>query len=330
MNLYIKEENSIFYNLHKMFQILDFIFQINPEEKYGSFKDAPSFDNVKTCSGEDLNDFKEKSKIILSTMNDIFSGNKIIEILKDYKNKIKTSLEEKKSKIENDLKTENFEEIQNNFIEAFNKNANDLKKQIVDNIESISLNIKNNYDDFNKLINKFKDKKDSSIILFKSFICEKFNEKEKDIKKEINNIINDVVENSKNCINWKNSPSTYSYIRTWISSSKSLNKIIEKMIDYSCKEIESANKKLTTTINEYKMTIENELILEKDFIIGELENKIKEEEINIKSKNKEEYQEWENEKKLYEEKKKKWEEICREYRKLKDDIYSLIVEIKCS
>ena len=254
-----------------MFQILDFIFQINPEEKYGSFKDAPSFDNVKTYSGEDLNDFKEKNKIILSTMSDIFSGNKIIEILKDYKNKIKTSLEEKKSKIENDLKIENWEEIQYNFIEAFKNNANDLKKQIVDNIESISLNIKNNYDDFNKLINKFKEKKkDSSIILFKSFICEKFGRNDKDINKAIDNIISDVIDNSKNCINWKNSPNIYSYIRTWISSSKYLNKIIEKMIDYSCEKIEFAIKKLTSTINEYKMKIENELILEKDFIIGEL------------------------------------------------------------
>lgn len=187
-----KEGEEINSNLTKIFENLDFVFQVGYDEKFGKLRDTPIFDNIKSSTEINLNQFKEKIKNIIDSMNKYYSKYDI-RFLFYYLNKIYLNLSKQKDSIEENLKKQSWTDIQNTFEKVFSENLNDLKKNLLNTIELLSKNIKENYDNFYKLINTFFiNSIPNSDLLLKNFISNKLGRKN-NIEQSIDDIINDII-----------------------------------------------------------------------------------------------------------------------------------------
>lgn len=114
-----KEGEEINSNLTKIFENLDFVFQVGYEEKFGKLRDTPIFDNIKSSTEINLNQFKEKIKNIIDSMNKYYSKYDIRSLFSNYLNKIYLNLSKQKDSIEENLKKQSWTDIQNTFENFF-------------------------------------------------------------------------------------------------------------------------------------------------------------------------------------------------------------------
>lgn len=321
-----KEEKDINENLFEILRNLNFIFEMSYDDKYGIFKDFQKSGDNTDYIVRHIKNFKDKSKTIKDNINSSYSECNIKGLFSEYLEKIKKSLQDKKLIIEEDLKKQDWEKIQINFQQIFITHLNDLKKLLLNKIEKLSNQFKNNSDKFHKIVNEIYPHEPSNLLL-KNFISKRMG-RDNDIEESINDIINDIIKESKSCTDWKNSKSFFKWFQAKIFKKEYLNQIIDFMIDKSCLKLESSSKNYSNLIEDFKIRLENEINCKKDKIIEELEKKKLEEDNENQIKNEEKKRKWESEKSIYEENKKQWQDICKEYKDLKEQILSLRFETK--
>ena len=305
-----KDEKDITENLMEIFNNLSFIFEVSFDDKFEYLKKSQNRMITQIILLNILKNLKIRSKIL----------KKMLILI------IQKSLEERKSIIEEDLKKEDWKNIQNNFEQIFTSKLNYLKKELLDNIENLSNQIKNNCDELYKIINEIMPCESSNLLLT-NFIASGLG-RDNNIEKTIDDIIFDIISQSKSCTDWKNSKSFFQWFRAKISKKAYLNQIINYMIDKSCQKLENSSNFYSNLMEDFKVRIDNEINFKKDKIIEELENKKLEEDNRIKIKNEEERKKWEEDKSIYEEKKKQWKNLCKDYKKLKEELFALRFEKK--
>jgi len=307
-NIYIKDDKYINENLFEILRNLDFIFGMTYDNKYGIFKDFQKSGDNSDYIVKLIKNIKDKSKTIKDNINSSYSECNIKGLFSEYLEKIKNSLQDKKLIIEEDLQKQDWEKIQINFQQIFITHLNDLKKILLNKIEELSNQFKNNSDKFHKIVNEIYPHESSNLLL-KNFISKRMG-RDNDIEESINDIINDIIKGSKSCTDWKNSKSFFKWFQAKIFKKEYLNQIVDFMIDKSCLKLESSSETYSNLIEDFKIRIENEINCKKDKIIEELENKNEEE------------------KRKSEEIKKQWEDTCKEYKELREQILALRFETK--
>ena len=90
------EEKEINNNLQKCFNILDVVFDVPPNIKFGPSKDAPIANIVKPHIEEDLNNMTTKVDKLIKSINNEFTNHNIISIFDNYLKNINSILNEKK------------------------------------------------------------------------------------------------------------------------------------------------------------------------------------------------------------------------------------------
>jgi CHAD domain-containing protein len=105
------------------------------------------------------------------------------KIFTNSKNNILESLKKKKSKISESLKSEKCQTIKSDFENILKNETEILKQNLLDKLNILSQNIKNNYSEAYKLINESKTIRISSdkLILFHNFIIEKIGGRDSNI-----------------------------------------------------------------------------------------------------------------------------------------------------
>ena len=142
----VKEDEEINKNLKQCFMIMDNVFEVDPNTKFGQCKDAPIAKVVKPQVQEDLNNLVsiiEKQTILI---NSEFSNNDIVGIMTSCSQNISYVLSQQKSTIGSDLKNKNYKKIQKQFEETFTNETTKLKTQLLDALETASKNIKEHLD----------------------------------------------------------------------------------------------------------------------------------------------------------------------------------------
>ena len=257
-------------------------------------------------------------------MESIYAECNIEKLFKDCLDEIKDALISLKFNIADKLKTGKWRDIQNEFEKVFKNKTNSFKDQLLASLEQLSKKIKDNYDNFYKLINRFlvdsiKPQQDFILV---NYISNKLG-RENNIAQSIDDIIFEIINESKECTTWAKSKDIWSWINSKLYSKEYLNKIIDFMIISSCKKIKEISENIYQIIKNFKMEIENEINFKKDYIIEELEQKKIDKEKEIQMDKEKKTKEWEEDKKLFEKQKEEWEKLYNEYRELRDDLTKL-------
>ena len=315
-----KEDEEINSNLKQCFNIMDELFGLDPTQKYGNFRDEPIVDIIKPQVDTDINNFKEKIEKLLKEIDGDFSKNSIVQILEKRKKELIDALEIEKSNIESSLKSKNWETIQSNFETIFKEKTKNLREELLNTLETCSNEVNNHYKECYNLLNQFYINPQSpDKLLFKNFVSNKLG-RDKDIKKSIDDIENDILSGAKSSTDWEKSESWWDGFMTKLSDSTFLNKVINYMIKNSTSKIATFINSISGYVSEFKSKINNEINAKKENVIGILNERKEEEEKKIREqqiKSEEERKKWEEEKKADEIKKKKWEETCKKYRDLR-------------
>ena len=322
----IKEDEEINYNLKKCFKILDDIFEVDPNTKFGSCKDAPIAKVVKPHIQEDLNKMKYEIESLLNTIHTEFSNNDIAKKLDKCSENIENSLKDQKSNIKNSLLKKNWKDIQKNFEETFKKETTNLETELLSNLNSLSDIIQKYLDQcYNHLDNFYSKPIERKSLLFKNYISNCLGE-ENNIEKTIKQVIDDIINGSRTSTNYNEKDGIFNWLGSKLFDDSYLNKIIDYMIQNSIPRIKKFSDEIKTHADKFKKSIIDEITSSKNRVVQELKDKKKKEELEIKSinaKNEKERQKWEEEKAKLEEEKKKWEQLCKKYRILRDEITSL-------
>ena len=252
-------------------------------------------------------------------MNKSYDKYDILKLLSEYLGKISETLLKEQDNLREELIKEKWYKIKDKFENVFKDYMSDLKEKLLEYIEGLSKDLRDNYDNAYNIVKNFIDPGLPSDLLLTNFISNKL-EIDNDIKKSIDDILKDILNKSRSCTYWTNSESTLEYFRTKFDNYNYLNKIIKTMIDHSCMQIKKTSEIYDNLIKEFRLWIEHEINVKKEIVIEELERKKFEEEDRIKIKNEEERKKWEEEKRIYEQKKADWENICEKYNQLKNYI----------
>jgi len=224
--------------------------------------------------------------------------------------------------------------IQNEFENTFHTSVDKQKTIIIDTLEKCSNSLNTHYEEAFKIINKFKNNPDNNYKYdeLKIYISNKLGEKN-NYKEAIDNIVNDIVSNSRNVTTWKNSSGLIDFLKTKFSDKAYLNKTIDFIIKNAQEKFTIFRSNISNLINEYLKEILNKITIERINLKNILEEKKKKKELeNIESakKNEEEKKRYEAIKKEHEEQNKKWNLICQEYCNIKKLINNIFNEVEIS
>lgn len=320
------EEKEINKNLKACFKILDDVFEVAPNVKFGPCKDAPITKVVKPHVEEDLNTMTTEVDNLIKSINSEFDKYNIVSILDSFSAKINNILLVKKSHISEELERNNWKKIQEDFEEAYKKESEELKSQLLSSIENATKNIKSYYDQcYDKLNQFYSESCERPSILFKDHIANSLGGNN-NIEETLQELIDDIIVNSRSATNWEKVKGFFKWISYKLSSLKYLTKIIDFIINKTNDKFTNFRNNIAEYVDTYKNNMNNEIKSSKDRVVVELEEKKEKEKIEINlanAKNEEERKKWEEEKRILEENKKRWEELCRKYRALRDEITSL-------
>ena len=322
----VKEDEEINSSLKQCFKILDNVFEVDPNTKFGQCKDAPIAKIVKPHVQEDLNNLVGIIENQTTLINLEFSKNDIVKIMTSCSQNISSALTNKKSKIITDLKNKDWKKIQTEFEEIFKNETTNLKTQLIKALEEASTNIKQYldlcYDNLDKFYSQPCERKD---LLYKNYISNCLGGNN-DIEKTIDEMINDIISGSRHATEKKNCSGIINWLGNKFFNKNYLNKTIDYIISKSTPLIKTYSDNIETESNKFKIDIIDEITSSKDRVVEELEQKKQDEEIAINlanAQNEEERKKWEEEKNLLESNKTKWEELCKKYRILRDEITGL-------
>lgn len=222
-----------------------------------------------------------------------------------------------------------WKDIQAEFEKIFQSTVEKQKVAIIETLERCSDQFKVHYEEANKIINDVKINPDNNFIIeeLKIYISNKLGEKN-NYKEAIDNIVNDIVANSRTATTWKNSTGFFEFLKSKFSDKAYLNKTIDFIISNAIERLKAFKQNISNLIDEYSGLILNKVNIEKINIVNVLEEKMKKkdlENIELEKENNQKREEYEKIKKENEEKNKKWNEICAEYNTVKiliDNIFN--------
>jgi len=157
--------------------------------------------------------------------------------------------------------------------------------------------------------------------LYENYVSQKLGGENK-IETTIEDLISDIIKESNTATDWDNN-SLMSWIKQKLFDENYLNRTIDFIISNSIPKIKSFCDSITNYSSSYKKMILDEIEASKGRVESEMEERKKQEiiEINLtNAKNEEEKKKWLEEKKIYDAKVKVWEERCRKYRLIRDEI----------
>ena len=134
-----------------------------------------------------------------------------------------------RNEVETKLKGSNWEKINNNFSDKLLKEINTQKNIIVSKLESLSDNLKKDYEETYEIINNYKKSSNNKLKSnndLKYFISKRLGEKN-NYKNSIFYIVNDILSESKSATSWKNTESIKEYIKCLFSDKAYLLKTID-------------------------------------------------------------------------------------------------------
>ena len=223
----LKEDAEINTNLKQCFKILDDVFEVDPNTKFGPCKDAPIAKVVNPHVQEDLDAMVKEIERLLNEINREFSDNDIVKILLSSSQNISHSLEQQKSNIVKNLKSKKWDKIQKEFEQTFENETKKLKKDLLDSLDAASSNIKEYlsqcYDNLDKFYSENLERKD---LLYKNYISNCLGGNN-DIDKTIDQMINDIISGSRHVTEKKNCEGLISWLGAKIFDDNYLNKVIK-------------------------------------------------------------------------------------------------------
>jgi len=220
-------------------------------------------------------------------------------------NEINSVLENIKKDIDKNLKSKNWKEIQQEFETTFNGIVKEKKKEIKDSIISLSSEITVLYEKEIRLINDLRKNPDNNYNIDELTIYISNNlEERNDFEKAIDNIVNDIILDSKQATYWKNRTGFFDFLKEKIFDKPYLIKTIDFIISNSEKKLNTFKKRISEIISKY---LEEKLL-----------------EINIEDNNITNYlaQQKEDNKKKNED----WGKVCDEYNAVKKKVNNILVE----
>ena len=286
----------------------------------------PVYKEITNKAEEQLSTFKSNITEKLKDFRLGITDYNVPKVLEESITEINKVLSELKDKIEEKLKHKKWKEIQNEFEQKFQSTVEEQKITIINTLEKCSDKLKAHYVNAFKIINGFKinlDKDEYDEL--KIYISNKLGEKN-NYKEAIDNIVNDIVANSRTVTSWENSSGLFDYLESRFSDKAYLNKTIDFIISNSKDRLNAFKNNITYLIEEYENIIVTKINIETINIENILkERMIKEEFENIKlmKENVKEMKRYEKMKKESEEKNKKWNKICEEYNTMKNLINSI-------
>lgn len=325
-NAKLKEDEEINTNLKQCFKILDDVFEVDPNTKFGACRDAPIAKIVNPHVQEDLDTMVNEVDKLLMSINLEFSEHDIVKILMDCSQNITNILQQQKSNIGKNLKNKKWDKIQKEFEETFENETKNLKTLLIDELDKASQNIADYlgkcYDNLDKFYSQQLERKD---LLYKNYISNCLGG-DNNIEETIDQMINDVISGSRHSTEKKNCEGFFNWLGAKLFNDNYLNKTIDFIIKQAIQRIKNFSDKIKSESEKFKKDIIDEITSSKERVVEELKQKQEEEELEKKrvaAQNEEERKQWEEEKRFHEEKKKKWEMLCKKYRLLRDEITSL-------
>ena len=269
-------------------------------------------------------DNKIKDLIVDKSNNDVpkileISIEEINGILKNLKEKIDEKLKQKKK----------WKEIQEEFEKVFHSSVENQKTKIIDTLEKCSDQLKIHSQEASKMINDFKINNEDNFKFdeLKIYLSNKLGED--NYKVAIDNIVNDIVSNSRTATTWKNRTGFFDFLKTKFSDKAYLDKTIDYIILNAVEKLNNFKKNISHLIDTYLSDIQNKFNIEKINIINILTEKAKQKKLEnqkIKEQNDKEKEKYEKLKKETEERNNKWKVICQEYNTNKILINSIFSE----
>ena len=321
-----KEDEGINTNLKLCFKILDDVFEVDPEVKFGHCKDAPIAKVVNPHVQADLDKMVNEIEGLLKSINKEFSDNDIVKILMDCSQKITVTLTDQKSNIKKNLENKNWEQVQKGFEEAFRKETNGLKEELLKALDISSKNIKNYLDKcYNNLDMFYSKKVERKKLLYKDHISNCLGGNN-NIGLTIDQMITDIISSSRSCTDREKCEGFFSWLGARIFDDNYLNKTIDDFIKQSTPKIKTFCDTVKHGAEGFKKSVIDEISSSRARVVDELKEKKLQEDLDIKlanAQNEEERKKWEEEKRKYEEKRRDWEMTCKRYRVLRDEITGL-------
>ena len=281
--------------------------------------EAPVYIQIKKDADERMKEFKVN---IENSIKDIQLDKINYDIPKVFENCIDNmvgSLKDLNSKIEQDLKRENWKEVLNNFENTFKMENDMLIEKIVTTLENFSDNIRKHYNESFQIINQFKNQRGNNYEIeeFKIYLSNHLGE-QGNYREAIINIVNDILSNSRNATSWENS-NIFEYFKCLFSSQAYLDKTTTFIMNNAYERLKAFRKNIFKIIDEYLEMILNKIDIEKNSLINHLTmQKQMEDQENERNrvKNDEERRRYEQIVQDEETKKNKWNMLCQEYNKL--------------
>ena len=161
-------------------------------------------------------------------------------------------MENLKKDIDKNLKSKNWKEIQQEFETTFNGIVKEKKKEIKDSIISLSSEITVLYEKEIRLINDLRKNPDNNYNIDELTIYISKNlEERNDFEKAIDNIVNDIILDSKQATYWKNRTGFFDFLKEKIFDKPYLIKTIDFIISNSEKKLNTFKKRISEIINKY-------------------------------------------------------------------------------
>ena len=290
--------------------------------------EPPVYIEIKNDADTKLKEFKKEIEEKIKDIKVAIYDKEYPKIFEECIGQITNSLINLTNTIEQDLKTEKWEKVLNKFKENFKNETNNQKEIIVSNLEDLSNNLKKNYNEAFKIINKFKNNPGNIYQMdeLKIYISNQLGERN-DYKEAISNIVNYILLDSKNATNWENRDGIFDYFKNKIFNKDYLNKTFDFITKSASKKLNEFKIILSRHIEEYMKQILNKINIEEISLINNLEEqkrmKDNENERNKKLNDKEK-KKYEEKIKEEEELKKNWNILCQEYDKLEKLIKNIL------
>ena len=268
-----EKDKNINNNLLNCFKILDDVFEVSPQTRFGKCADEPVAKVVKPHVQEDLNNMKLEIERYLNLINNEFVKNDIIKILDSCALSITNTLTKEKSDIINNLKNKKWSVIQKGFEDIFQKETRELKSQLLTTLKEASKNIKNYYDQcYNKLDQFYLKANERKSILYENYISNSLGGNN-NIEESLEQLINDIIKGSKTATDWKNSDGFWSWLGSKVFDDNYLNKIIDYILKNSTPKIKTFSDTIKNYVNSFKTMINDEIKSSKGRVEKEMEER---------------------------------------------------------
>ena len=321
----LKEDKDINENLIKCFKILNSVFDVDSDTKFGKLRQAPIDKIIKPHMEKDLENMKSDISKYLNLINKEFTDNDVTKIIFEGEKKILNSLIMQKSYINQNLKNKDLSKILNESLDIFKKGTREIKQNLLNSIKSSSKKIKNIYDEFyNKLAKIYLKPCERKNQPYENYISQSFGGENK-IETIFEDLISDIIKALDTIKEYKSGFLLGWAIQEFIDKNY-LNRVIDCIISNLIPKIKSFCDSITNYSSSYKKIILDEIEASKGRIESEMEERKKKEAIEVKlinEKNEEEKKKWLEEKKIYESNIQKWKEMCIRYKELRDEIYEI-------